>query len=146
MPNEVEEAHVIVTGDASGFAQQIRSGPHELVADEPISYGGTDRGFSPYDLLLASLGSCTSMTIGYYARSRKWPLEKIVIKLRHDKIHARDCEECETKEGKIDRIERDIQLVGELSDEQRKKLMEIADRCPVHRTLVSEINIKTRAI
>lgn len=146
MPNQVENAHVIVTGDAGGFVQHVQSGAHTLVADEPVSFGGTDRGFSPYDLLLASLGSCTSMTIGYYARSRKWPLEKIVIKLRHDKIHARDCAECETKEGKIDRIEREIQLVGNLAEEQRKKLMEIADRCPVHRTLVSEINIKTRAI
>ena len=87
------------------------------------------------------------MTIAYFARSRKWPLEKVVIKLSHNKIHARDCEECETKEGKIDRIERDIELIGaDLTDQQRKKLIEIADRCPVHRTLTSEINIKTRAI
>ena len=146
MPNETEDAHVTVIGDARGFAQEIQSGAHALIADEPISFGGTDRGFSPYDLLLASLGSCTSMTIGYYARSRKWPLEKIVIALRHNKIHATDCEECETKEGKIDRIERDIQLIGALDDAQRKKLMEIADRCPVHRTLTAEIDIKTRAI
>ncbi|MEY2545221.1 MAG: hypothetical protein QOG48_338 [Verrucomicrobiota bacterium] len=137
---------MIVTGDARGFAQEIQCGAHQLTADEPVSFGGTDRGLSPYDLLLAALGSCTSMTIGYYARTRKWPLEKIVITLRHTKIHASDCAECETKEGKIDRIEREIQLSGALSDEQRKKLMEMADRCPVHRTLTSEINIRTRAV
>lgn len=146
MPNESHEPDVIVTGDATGFAQEIHVGKHHIVADEPISFGGSDRGLSPYDLLLAALGSCTSMTIGYYARSRKWPLEKIMITLRHAKIHARDCEECETKDGKIDRIERDIQLTGALDDEQRKKLMEMADRCPVHRTLTSEINIRTRAV
>jgi putative redox protein len=144
--SELHEPAVIVTGDARGFAQEIQCGAHQLTADEPVSFGGTDRGLSPYDLLLAALGSCTSMTIGYYARTRKWPLEKIVITLRHTKIHASDCAECETKEGKIDRIEREIQLSGALSDEQRKKLMEMADRCPVHRTLTSEINIRTRAV
>jgi putative redox protein len=144
--NELHEPAVIVTGNARGFAQEIQCGAHQLTADEPVSFGGTDRGLSPYDLLLAALGSCTSMTIGYYARTRKWPLEKIVITLRHTKIHASDCAECETKEGKIDRIEREIQLSGALSDEQRKKLMEMADRCPVHRTLTSEINIRTRAV
>lgn len=146
MSSELHEPAVIVTGDARGFAQEIQCGAHQLTADEPVSFGGTDRGLSPYDLLLAALGSCTSMTIGYYARTRKWPLEKIVITLRHTKIHASDCAECETKEGKIDRIEREIQLSGALSDEQRKKLMEMADRCPVHRTLTSEINIRTRAV
>jgi putative redox protein len=144
--NELHEPAVIVTGNARGFAQEIQCGAHQLTADEPVSFGGTDRGLSPYDLLLAALGSCTSMTIGYYARTRQWPLEEIVITLRHTKIHASDCAECETKEGKIDRIEREIQLSGALSDEQRKKLMEMADRCPVHRTLTSEINIRTRAV
>lgn len=143
---QAEPAHVIVLGTAGGFAQEIEIGSHELFADEPISYGGTDTGPSPYDLLLAALGSCISMTIGLYARKRRWPLENITVSLRHSKIHAADCDHCETKEGKIDRIERDIHLAGSLSDEQRAKLMEMADKCPVHQTLTSEINIKTRAI
>ncbi len=139
-------AHVIVRGDANGFAQKLELGSHHLIADEPTSYGGTDTGPSPYDLLLAALGACTSMTIGLYARKRSWPLAGITVSLHHSKIHAKDCEECETKEGRIDRIEMEIHLEGALSDEQRIKLMEIADKCPVHQTLTSEINIKTRAV
>jgi len=137
---------VIVRGDAAVFAQQIDVGPHRLTADEPIDVGGKDAGPSPYDLILAALGSCTSMTVSLYARTKKWPLESVTVNLRHSKIHAADCRDCETKEGKIDRIERDIHLVGALDQEQRKKLLEIADKCPVHRTLHSEINIQTRAI
>ena len=146
MAEQTDAPHVIVRGDAKGFAQKIDIGSHHIVADEPVSYGGTDTGASPYDLLLAALGACTSMTIGLYARKKKWPLEKITVSLRHSKIHADDCEECETREGRIDRIYVEIQLEGALSDEQRAKLMEIADKCPVHKTLTSEINIKTRAV
>lgn len=137
-------AHVIVRGGATGFAQQIQVGAHQLSADEPIESGGTDTGPSPYDLLLAALGSCTSMTIGLYARRKNWPLQEVVVSLWHSKIHAADCAECETREGKIDRIEREIQLIGSLTSEQRSTLMEIADKCPVHRTLTSEINIRTK--
>lgn len=143
---QIDPPHVIVRGDAAGFAQKVEMGKHSFAVDEPVSYGGTDTGASPYDLLLAALGSCTSMTIGLYARKRKWPLEKITISLRHAKIHARDCDDCETQEGKVDRIWREIHLTGDLSDEQRAKLMEIADKCPVHQTLTSEINIKTVAV
>jgi len=143
---QTEPGHVIVHGTAAGFAQEIEIGSHELCADEPVSFGGTESGPSPYDLLLAALGSCTSMTIGFYARKRSWPLEKIIVSLRHSRIHAADCEDCETKEGKIDRIDLDIQLTGSLTDEQRAKLIEVAGKCPVHQTLTSEINIKTRAV
>jgi putative redox protein len=143
---QTEPGHVIVHGTAAGFAQEIEIGSHELYADEPVSFGGTESGPSPYDLLLAALGSCTSMTIGFYARKRSWPLEKIIVSLRHSRIHAADCEDCETKEGKIDRIDLDIQLTGSLTDEQRSKLIEVAGKCPVHQTLTSEINIKTRAV
>jgi len=137
---------VIVRGDASGFAQEIVMGPHRLKADEPINVGGKDTGPSPYDLLLAALGSCTSMTISLYARAKKWPLESVTVNLRHSKIHAADCRDCETKEGKIDRIEREIHLSGKLDADQQKRLLEIADKCPVHRTLNSEIKIETKAI
>src|SRR5438105_1963900 len=125
---EDTEPHVIVHGDAKGFAQKVQIGSNQLTADEPVSYGGTDSGASPYDLILAALGACTSMTIGLYARKRKWPVEKITVSLRHFKIHATDCEECETKEGKIDRIALEIHLDGALTDEQRAKLMEIAEK------------------
>src|SRR4051794_40358993 len=106
------EPNVIVRGAASGFAQQIVTGSHHLTADEPIEVGGKDTGPSPYDLLLAALGSCTSMTISLYARTKKWPLESVTVTLRHSKIHATDCLDCETKVGKIDRIEREIHLDG----------------------------------
>ena len=135
---------VIVRGDAAAFAQEIVVGRHHLIADEPVGVGGKDMGPSPYDLLLAALGSCTSMTISLYARARKLPLKSVSINLRHSKIHAADCRDCETREGKIDRIEREIHFEGTLIDEQRKKLLEIADKCPVHRTLKSEIDIQTR--
>ncbi len=128
------------------FTQDISAGVHHLRADEPATAGGNDSGFSPYDLLLASLGACTSMTLRMYAEQKKWPLERITVRLRHDKIHARDCAECETREGKIDRIEREIRLTGNLDDAQRTRLMEIADKCPVHRTLHAEVLIKTRMV
>jgi uncharacterized OsmC-like protein len=141
-----EVRSVIVRGSAAGFAQEIHAGPHRLHADEPASAGGTDTGPSPYDLLLAALGACTSMTVAMYARRKAWPLEEVTVHLRHSKIYAADCGECETKEGMLDRIERDIHFTGPLTEEQRSKLLEIANKCPVHRTLTSEIKIITRAV
>jgi uncharacterized OsmC-like protein len=137
---------VIVHGDATGFAQQILAGAHALTADEPVASGGGDIGPSPYELLLAALGACTSMTIGMYARRKAWPLESVTVRLRHSRIHATDCADCETKEGMLDRIERDVQFIGALTTEQRDKLLEISNKCPVHRTLSSEIDIQTRLI
>jgi putative redox protein len=137
---------VVVHGSAAGFAQEITVGSHRLSSDEPVQAGGTDSGPSPYDLLLSALGSCTSMTLGMYARRKSWPLESVTVRLRNSRIHAVDCAECETKEGMLDRIELDIELAGTLSAEQRSKLLEIANKCPVHRTLVSEINIRTRLV
>jgi len=137
---------VVVRGSAAGFAQEIVAGPHRMAADEPVSVGGTDTGPSPYDFLLAALGACTSITVGMYARRKGWPLEEVTVNLRRAKIHASDCAECETREGMLDRIERDIHFAGSLTNEQRSKLLEIANKCPVHRTLTSEIAIKTRAI
>lgn len=137
---------VVVRGSAAGFAQEIHAGLHRLHADEPASAGGTDTGPSPYDLLLAALGACTSMTVSMYARRKAWPLEEVTVHLRHSKIHAADCAECETSEGMLDHIERDIHFAGPLTDEQRSKLLEIANKCPVHRTLTSEIDIVSRAV
>jgi len=136
----------VVRGSTAGFAQEILAGPHRMTADEPASAGGTDTGPSPYDLLLASLGACTSITVGMYARRKGWPLQEVTVNLRHSKIHASDCADCETKEGMLDHIERDIHFAGKLTAEQRSKLLEIASKCPVHRTLTSEINIRTRAV
>ena len=138
------EGEVIVRGDATGFVQEIASGRHRLTADEPVAVGGTNAGPTPYDLLLAALGSCTSMTVAMYARRKKWPLESVTVRLRHSRVHATDCAECETKDGHIDRIDREIEVTGDLSEEQRRRLVEIAEKCPVHRTLKSEINIRTR--
>ncbi|MFT4979192.1 MAG: uncharacterized OsmC-like protein/fermentation-respiration switch protein FrsA (DUF1100 family) [Myxococcota bacterium] len=134
---------VRVVGPASGFANHIDARSHHLHADEPKSVGGTDTGPSPYELLLASLGACTSMTLRMYADRKGWPLEGIDVRLSHEKIHARDCADCETTEGKIDRITRKIALSGPLDEAQRARLLEMADRCPVHRTLHSEIKVVT---
>ena len=131
-------------GTAGPFAETVRAGAHVLAADEPVGAGGNDTGPSPYDYLLAALGTCTAMTLRVYARRKGWPLEKVRVSLRHDKIHAEDCADCKTRKGLLDRIERSIELEGPLSDEQRRRLLEMADHCPVHRTLTSEIVIETR--
>jgi uncharacterized OsmC-like protein len=137
--------HVVVRGDAESFKQEIIAGKHQLVADEPVTAGGGDAGPDPYDYLLAALGVCTSMTVGFYARRKKIPLENIKVSLWHSRIHAKDCEECETRDGMVDRIDVEVELTGALSAEQHATLMEIAAKCPVHRTLTSEINIRLRA-
>jgi Predicted redox protein, regulator of disulfide bond formation len=140
--DQSKPADVVVRGNANGFLQEIVSGAHQLQADEPVNVGGSDAAPSPYDYLLIALGVCTSMTVGLYARRKQFPLDKITVSLRHSRIHAEDCKECETKEGMLDRIDTEIELTGPLTTEQRAKLMEIAAKCPVHRTLKSEINIR----
>jgi uncharacterized OsmC-like protein len=124
-------ADLVVHGDAGSFKQEIIAGKHRLLADEPVSAGGSDVGPDPYDYLLAALGVCTSMTVGLYARRKNLPLEVIKVSLWHSRIYAKDCEECETKEGMLDRIDVEVDLTGALSAEQRDKLMEIAPKCPV---------------
>lgn len=136
---------VIVSETSIGrYALRIRVGRHTLNADEPRALGGDDHGPSPYDLLLASLGSCTAMTIRMYAERKQLALQHVEVRLRHTKIHAQDCADCETREGRIDVIERVIKVQGDLSDMQRAKLLEIAEKCPVHRTLQGEVKITTR--
>jgi putative redox protein len=129
----------------SKFNQMISVGPHRMVADEPVAAGGEDAGPGPYDFLLAGLGACTSMTMRLYADRKSLPLDRVTVTLKHSKIHAEDCAECETRDGMLDQIDRVIAMEGNLDVEQRKKLMEIADKCPVHRTLTSEIRIVTKA-
>ena len=127
------------------FQQTVTVGPHRLIADEPSTAGGDDTGPGPYDYLLAALGACTSMTLRLYADRKALPLDRVAVTLRHNRIHAEDCAECETKTGMVDQIEREIAMEGALDPEQRGRLMDIADKCPVHRTLTSEIRIVTRA-
>jgi putative redox protein len=135
---------VVVRGGARELRQDVQAGRHLLVVDEPVEGGGNDAGPTPYDLLLAALGACTAMTLRIYARRKGWPLVDVEVRLRHDKIHARDCAECETKEGRLDRVEREIVLHGPVDQSQRTRLLEIANRCPVHRTLLSEVHVSTR--
>jgi putative redox protein len=133
-------AEIIVTS-VGYLKQQITVGRHTFFADEPEEAGGSDSGPDPYSLLLAALGACTAMTLQMYARRKEWPLERVEVSLRHSHVHAVDCQECSTKGGKLDRIERYISLAGPLSDEQRARLFEIAKRCPVHKTLSTEASI-----
>jgi putative redox protein len=143
---EAAPGTVVVSGAGEGtFPQLVNMHGHKMRADEPVSAGGADSGPNPYDLLLAALGSCTAMTVRMYAAQKKWPLENVHVQLRHAKIHAQDCAECETKEGRVDEIQRVIRLDGPLDAEQKERLMQIADKCPVHRTLKSEVRIVTKA-
>ena len=128
----------------SKFQQTVSIGPHQMLADEPVAAGGEDSGPGPYDFVLAGLGACTSMTMRMYADRKSLPLERVTVTLRHSRIYADDCADCETRAGMLDRIDRIIAMEGDLDAEQRRKLMEIADKCPVHRTLTSEIHIATR--
>ena len=134
---------VVVRGAADGFVQEIIAGPHHLRSDEPASVGGSDTGPTPYDLLLAALGSCTSMTMAMYARRKKWPLARVTVRLRHSRVHAADCAACETQNARLTVIDREIALDGSLDEDQRAKLLAIANRCPVHLTLSSRIDIRT---
>jgi len=135
----------VVERGTGAFAVDIRAGRHQWIGDEPASVGGDDLGPGPYDMLIAALGACTAMTLRMVARQKKWPLDKVVVELAHGKVHAKDCAECQTRDGKVDRIERVITMTGALDAQQRQRLLEIADKCPVHRTLHSEVLVVTRA-
>jgi uncharacterized OsmC-like protein/fermentation-respiration switch protein FrsA (DUF1100 family) len=144
-PDLPEESDAVVVRETrrGRFQQQVTVWRHRFLADEPTDVGGLDSGPGPYDLVLAGLGACTSMTLRLYAERKALPLERVTVELSHSRIHAADCETCETKEGMVDRIERTIALRGNLDAEQRERLLEIADKCPVHRTLTSEVDIRT---
>jgi len=133
----------VVTRTGESYHTEIQAGRHSLVGDEPEDVGGDDEGPTPYGLLLSALGSCTGMTLRMYADRKEWPLDETIVRLSHEKIHADDCENCETDQGQVDRIEREIEVRGALSDEQRERLLEIANKCPVHRTLHNEVNVRS---
>ena len=142
---EVLPGTVVVTEDGQGvFSQYLLDGRHRLTADEPISAGGDDLGPGPYELLLMSLGACTSMTLRMYAKLHGWPLDRVIVRLSHSRSYAKDCLECETKAGMLDELDREIEILGALNEAQAARLMEIADKCPVHRTLTGQIRINTR--
>lgn len=145
-PQNLPHPHIVVRGGGHSFLQEISAGRHRFQADEPASVGGTDAAPDPYDYLMASLGACTSMMVGLQARKRKWPLENIVVSLRHSRIHAHDCEECLAKDGMIDRIDVGVELTGPLTSEQHAELMKTAASCPIHRALTHEINVRLRAL
>ena len=137
------EGEIVARTRADGFRTEILAAGHVLLADEPVAVGGGNAGPSPYDLLAAALASCTSMTLKMYAGFKKLKLESTTVRVRHDKIHAEDCRDCETVEGKIDEFRRELELEGDLSEAERTRLLEIADRCPVHRTLDGEVKVRT---
>jgi putative redox protein len=137
---------VCVDAGSPPYLEKISVGPHTLVGDEPADAGGADAGPNPYELLLAALGTCTSITVRMFAQRRRWPLQGVHVRLSHGKVHAEDCAACETENRMIDRIEMQISFLGDLSDEQRLRLLDVANRCPVHRTLTSTIEISARAV
>jgi putative redox protein len=134
---------VTVSGGPAGLRQTISVGPHQLISDEPQRAGGNDEGPDPYELMLAALGACTNMTLRLYAERKQWPLKEVRVVLEHSKSYAKDCADCEQPAALLDHIERQITLSGELTDEQRQRLLQIANLCPVHKTLNSKINIAT---
>lgn len=147
LETETESAdpeETIVRLDGRGFLADVLTGGHRLTADEPESVGGSDQGPAPYDLLMSSLGACTAMTLRMYADHKKWPLDAVEVRLRHEKVEAKNCSDCDSSEGKVDVIERELILEGDLSVDQKARITEIADKCPVHRSLESEIKVRTR--
>jgi len=144
-PRQIEPGSVEVEAAREGrFTAHLRDGRHEYLADEPVAAGGSDRGPGPYELLLMSLGACKTMTLRLYADRKRWPLQGVRVRLRHSRIHAEDCADCETKQGLLDHIDCVIELQGPLDGAQRQRPLEIAGMCPVHRTLTSEIKIDSR--
>lgn len=138
---------VVVASTGGGqFEQIMLDGRHTLQADEPVSVGGGDAGPGPYELLLMALGSCTSMTVHMYAARKKWPLDQVVVTLRHQRVHVQDCADCQDGKTMLDRIDKRMELIGALDEAQRTRLVEIAGHCPVHRTLTSKVDIRTELI
>jgi uncharacterized OsmC-like protein/alpha/beta superfamily hydrolase len=146
IPEDATEGKVVVEGKTTGFLQRIRARDLVFASDEPLDKGGTNAAPNPYDLLLASLGACTSMTLKMYAGRKEWPLEAVRVTLQHYRVHAQDCQDCDKETGMIDFIDKKLELEGDLGKEQRDRLLEISTRCPVHRTLLNEIKIRSELV
>lgn len=140
---DLSDNRIVARTGKSGYRTEIMANGLPLVADEPVEVGGTNTGPTPYDYLVAGLGACTTMTLRMYANHKKLPLEEAIVRLTHKKIHAQDCQDCESQTGKVDHIEREVELIGPLTDAQKQRMVEIADKCPVHKTLHSEVKVKT---
>jgi len=145
-PRALTAGEVEVTGTAHSLRQEVRLGAHHLVADEPVADGGADAGPTPYGLLLAALGTCSGMTMRLYADRKGWPLAGTRVRLRHSRDHEADCEHCVAGDARIERVDRELELLGPLTEAQRVRLAEIADHCPVHRTLRSRVEIVTKLL
>ena len=143
-PAAKADAVVVQAKTADGFLSTVNANGHSLLADEPLEYGGSDKGPTPYGLLSAALGACTAMTLNMYAKRKNLPVTNVVVSTQHDKIHAQECEHCETEKGKVDRFERRIKIEGDLTEEQRQRMLEIADMCPVHKSLHSEVDVVSK--
>lgn len=137
---------IAASAGTGAFRQLMTDGRHVLLGDEPVAVGGDDAGPGPYELLLMALGSCTSMTINLYAARKKWPLEQVVVRLRQERVHVDDCANCEKSDAMLYRIEKSVELIGSLDEVQRARLHEIGERCPVHRTLTSKIEIRSTRV
>ena len=135
--------NIVVNSGFPAYVQNISIGSHQLLADEPPAAGGADAGPNPYELVMAGLGACTSMTVRMYAERRNWPLEKVQVQLKFSRIHAADCDDCSRKKGIVNRIEKRITLIGDLSEIQRERLLHVANNCPVHRVLARTIEISS---
>jgi putative redox protein len=146
MSSKISNGEVWVEETGEGLINRILTHKHELYADEPEASGGQDIAPDPYALLLSALGACTSMTLRLYARRKQLPLQRVRVKLRHSKRHAEDCAECDDKNALMDHIDREIELTGDLTEAQRTRLLEIANKCPVHKTLTSKIKIESKLI
>lgn len=144
MADSASQKKIVQVLGGEGLSAELRVGKHVVRIDEPVDLGGGDTGPTPYDLIAGALGACTAITLRMYADRKGWPLTGVKVTLSHAKIHARDCADCETKEGKLDQLEKVVILEGPLTDEQRVRLMDIAKRCPVQRTLETEIRIVDR--
>ena len=135
---------IAVASGGRKYSENSTVGPHTLQVDEPVALGGGDSAPTPYELLLGALGACTAITVRMFAERRQWPLEQVHVELSHSKVHATDCANCDSSSARLDRVELAIRFVGDLSDEQRRKLMDVAEHCPLHRTLTAGLEIQGR--